>query len=139
MPLYHVANHVARLPVAAAHAPGSGTLVLAVAADGLPAAPFRPTAVAAGGHGPPGEARTIFGVSAVSDGVPAAGQCTLTVAPIEGTTDLAFAAGDLVDLRITAGAVADLNGAVEALDAEIEGLDFIPGPIPGSPGQVMAG
>lgn len=54
---------------------------------------------------------TIYKATAVSGD-------TLTIAgPIEGTTDRNYAPGDVVEVRVTAGTIGDLQGAVGALEA----------------------
>jgi hypothetical protein len=54
---------------------------------------------------------TIYRATAVSGD-------TLTIAgPIEGTTDRNNALGDVVEVRVTAGTIGDLQGAVGALEA----------------------
>lgn len=53
---------------------------------------------------------TIFDVTAVSGDVLALG------GPLEGTTDRPYAAGDVVEVRVTAGTIGDLQAATNALE-----------------------
>ena len=113
-PFYNVSNNVDQLPLAAAYVPGSGKMVLDRPASIFKIAPpFRITVVTLATYGTSFEALTIFAVSAVADATPTSGQCTLTLAVDESTTDRSYAVGDLVDMRPTAGSIMDLNAAIE--------------------------
>ena len=114
---YNVANNIARVPLTAAYVPGSGTMVLGTSAASFPAPPFRITAITQATYGTISEVLTIFSVSAIADASPSPGNCTLTLSVGESTVDRPFAIGDLVDVRVTAGSVMDLNAALESIPA----------------------
>lgn len=71
--------------------------------------PTRVTLVTAGTYGTATELLTIFGVTDVN------GDILTITAPLEGTLDRNYAAGDYADLRVTAGYIVDLNIAVNGL------------------------
>lgn len=121
MAFSNVGNNLVKLPVAS-HASGSTSLVLAIAGDALPAAPFRLTCVTGPTYGTATESLTIYSVSAVATDTPAAGQCTLTVSPAEGTADQAYSSSDFAEVRLTAGTIQDLNSAVSTAQAAIAAL-----------------
>lgn len=117
----NVANSLAKIPVVS-HASGSTSLVLGIAGTTLPAAPFRITCITGTTYGIPPETTTIFGCTAVAANSPAAGQCTLTVSAIEGSTDRAYGSSDYAECRITAGTISDLDTAVSALAGGTSGM-----------------
>jgi hypothetical protein len=123
MSLDNTANNVNKIPFAAAHTAGSGTLVLATAGTQFPSAPFRITAILGPTYQTSDESLTIFGVSAVATNTPTSGQCTLTATAIEGTTDQNYAENtDFAELRLTAGTISDLNAQVATNTASIATL-----------------
>jgi hypothetical protein len=107
---YNPKNNVLGLRLASAYSSGSGTMSLTAGGSSFPAPPTRITVVTAATYGQgPSEVLTIFAVTAVAGDV-------LTIGgPIEGTTDRNFAAGDYVDIRMTAGYISDLNTALNGI------------------------
>ncbi len=109
--LNNLANNVIGLTLASAYTAGGGSMTLSSGGSLLPTTPFRMTVVTAATYQTSSEALTIYEVTGVSGNV-------LTLASngaggaIEGTTDRNYAVGDKVDLRLTAGAITDLNTAV---------------------------
>lgn len=104
---YQVKNNVGST-VTGTYAPGSGTLTLADA-SGFPASyPYRVST-----FGPDGTPKSILSITGRTGNV-------LTVAgAIDGTTDVVLAIGDLVRMRVAAGALADIHTAVNAVETAI--------------------
>jgi hypothetical protein len=106
-----------RVALGSPHVIGSGTLVL-IAGQGAQFGttfPLRATCCTAATVGTAAEVLTIFSVTARSAD-------TLTVTAIEGTADRAYAVGDVVEMRATAGTVGDIQAAVNALEAQVVAL-----------------
>jgi hypothetical protein len=93
------------------HTSGSGSLVL-TAGQGAQFGstfPFRVTVVTAGTYGTTAETLTIFSVTGRSTD-------TLTVSVVEGSTDRNYAAGDVVEMRWTAGEANLISTAINAIE-----------------------
>jgi hypothetical protein len=109
--LYNVAPRVGGLTVAVRYTAGNGAIVLSSIA-GLPSPPFRLTIVTAASRllGLE-EVLTVFGITMVNSLTN-----VLTISgPLEGTSDQNFAIGDLAEIRDCAGAITDLNNAVQGM------------------------
>ena len=111
-------NNQTKIPFAAPHTSGSSSYVLATSGTQFQA-PFRITAIIGATYGGPNESSTILGVWAVSPNTPAAGKCTLTASPIEGTSDQNFGIYDFAEMRFTAGSFAELSTAIADLQSGI--------------------
>lgn len=113
-------NNLQKIPLAAPHTSGSSTLILATSGAQFPQPPFRITAITGATYGIPGsEITTIYTVSNVSVNGPSIGQCTLTVSVFtsgpDATNDQNYGVNDFADMRLTAGTIADLVTATNAI------------------------
>ena len=104
--LNSLANNVSGLTLASNYTAGTGSFTLSSGGSLFPAAPCRMTVITAATYQTSSETLTIYEVTGVSSN-------TITVSgAIEGTIDRNYSIGDKVNLRLTAGAVNDLNTAV---------------------------
>jgi hypothetical protein len=106
-----------RTTLQSAHTSGSGTLAVATG-TGVnfgSTFPLRVTAVTAATYGSITESLTVFSVTARATD-------SLTVSVIEGSSDQNYSIGDVVEMRITAGSLSDLDGAVNNLENHIAGV-----------------
>lgn len=128
-PIFYIPANNIRTTVVGSYTAGSRSLNVLDGSGIVPAGgrPVRVTVVRQSDN-----AFVIYRVSAVVDHTT---YYTLTVDPIEGTTDLNFVNNDRVDMRITAGALEDIHDAIGDLYTTISG-NFGPQGVQGEAGPI---
>ena len=114
MTTFDTALNNVRSTLGAAYAPGSGSMTLAAGGGAQfgAAFPLRVTVITQATYRTSSETLGIYQAAGI------AGDTLTGTAAIEGTTDRAYSAGDIVEMRWTAGAATAIQGAVSAIETD---------------------
>lgn len=127
--LYTAKNNVTKLSLASNYTSGSGSMILSAGQGSFfTVFPAKFTLVTQGTYGTgSGEVTGIYQCTGVSVN-------TLTgVSAIEGTTDVNWSSGDIVEVRLTAGDINSLNSLVAILNTAQTANTVLAGPATGAP------